>query len=105
MLERIESRHFRLMGDQPQRLTLPDGGQLTVRLDDVSEDPRACVPDAAPRRMPFVVTLTALESTGFVDGPCTLDLPELGSVSNIWVGRMASLGRDPNGAYFQIVFN
>lgn len=51
------------------------------------------------------MTLTALEPTTFTDGPCALDLPELGRVEGICVGRMAALGRDHAGAYFQINFN
>jgi hypothetical protein len=106
MLDRIEAKHFVALGDQPQRLILPGGQPLLVRIDAVSEQPNARMPHApAGQRMPFVVTLTALEPTTFIDGACALELPGLGNVQDIWVGRMASLGRDPAGAYFQIVFN
>lgn len=106
MLDRLEAKHFTALQDQPRQLTLPDGSQLPVRIDGVREQPLARMPDAAAdRRMPFTVTLTALEPTGFIDGLCALELPELGRVEGIWVGRMAALGRDHAGAYFQIVFN
>lgn len=106
MLDRIEAKHFLALGDQPQQLILPGGQPLLVRIDGVSEQPNARMPSApGGQRMPFVATLTALEPTAFIDGPCSLELPGLGSVPDIWVGRMASLGRDPAGAYFQIVFN
>lgn len=106
MLDRLEATHFAPLQAQPQRLTLPDGSALSVRVDGVSENPRSRMPDApAGRRTPFTVTLTALEPTAFIDGLCAIDLPELGRVEGIWVGRMAALGRDHAGAYFQIVFN
>lgn len=106
MLDRLEAAHFAPLLEQPQQLTLPDGSVLPVRVDGVREKPSACAPHAAAdRRMPFTVTLTALEPTTFIDGLCAIDLPDLGRVEGIWVGRMAALGRDHAGAYFQIVFN
>ncbi|KAA0069864.1 hypothetical protein [Rhodanobacter sp. T12-5] len=106
MLDRLEAKHFTPLVDQPYQLTLPDGHVLAVRIDSVREQPLARMPDApAERRLPFLVTLTALEPTDFVDGLCALELPELGCVRDIWIGRMAALGRDHAGAYFQIAFN
>jgi hypothetical protein len=106
MLDRLEATHFIQLVDQPHQLTLPDGRTLAVRIDNVREQPLARMPDAPKnRRLPFSVTLTALEPTNFVDGLCALELPGLGWVRDIWVGRMAALGRDHTGAYFQIVFN
>lgn len=106
MLDRLEAAHFIPLINQPHRLTVPGGNMLSIRIDNVQEQPQARQPDASPqRRMPFTVTVTALEPTTFLDGPCSLDLPGLGCVSNIWVGRMAALGRPPAGAYFQIIFN
>lgn len=106
MLDRLDAKHFIPLVGQPHQLTLPDGHTLAVRIDSVREQPLARMPDApADRRQPFSMTLTALEPTDFVDGPCAMDLPELGCVRDIWIGRMAALGRDHAGAYFQIVFN
>lgn len=103
MLDRLAAAHFTPLLAQPQRLTLPDGSTLPVRVDSVSEHPRSRMPDA--QRTPFTVTLTALEPTTFTDGLCAIDLPELGRVKGIAVGRLAALGRDQAGAYFQINFN
>ena len=106
MLDRLEAAHFIPLVEQPRQLMLPDGSALAVRVDSVRENAAARVPcAAADRRMPFTVTLTALEPTAFIDGLCAIDLPGLGQVEGIWVGRMAALGRDHTGAYFQIVFN
>lgn len=106
MLDRLAAKHFAPLVDQPCQLTLPDGQSLRVRIDSVGEQALGRMPDApAERRLPFTVTLTALEPTGFIDGLCALELPELGRVDGIWIGRMAALGRDHAGAYFQIVFN
>jgi hypothetical protein len=106
MLDRLEAKHFTPLIDQPHQLTLSDGRTLAVRIDSVREQPMARMPDApVDRRQPFSVTLTALEPTDFVDGLCALELPELGCVHDIWIGRMAALGRDHAGAYFQIAFN
>ncbi|MDO1530351.1 hypothetical protein QMK61_16050 [Fulvimonas sp. R45] len=106
MLDRLEASHFAPLLAQPQRLILPDGHPLPVRVDAIHEHPRSRMPGApAERRTPFTVTLTALEPTAFIDGLCAIDLPALGRVDGIWVGRLAALGRDQASAYFQIVFN
>lgn len=106
MLDRLDASHFIPLLEQPQQLAFPDGSTLTVRVDSVRENPAARMPLApADQRLPFTVTLTALEPTTFIDGMCAIDLPGLGQVQDIWIGRMAALGRDHAGAYFQIVFN
>ena len=106
MLDRLAAAHFTPLLAQPQQLMLPDGSTLPVRIDGVSESPQSRLPGAAAeRRTPFTVTLTALEPTAFTDGLCAIDLPELGRVEGIYVGRLAALGRDQAGAYFQINFN
>ncbi|MNG24660.1 hypothetical protein D3C84_1094130 [compost metagenome] len=56
-------------------------------------------------RMPFSVEFNSLVPTDFVDGLCTLQLPELGKVENIFVSRVPSMGRDPQRGYFYIAFN
>jgi hypothetical protein len=106
MLDRLEASHFVPLLAQTQQLILSDGSTLAVRVDSVSEHPRSRMPGApAERRTPFSVTLTALEPTTFIDGLCTIELPDAGRVEDVWIGRMAALGRDHAGAYFQIVFN
>lgn len=106
MLDRLAADHFTPLLHQTLRLGLPDGSALATRVDSIQACPQARMPHApADRRMPFTVTLTALEATGFAGGPCTMELPEWGLVQGIWVERLAAMGRDHGGAYFQVVFN
>lgn len=106
MLDRLAASHFAPVLHQALKLALPDGGTLSTRVDAVQENPQARMPQApVDQRNPFTVTLTALEPTAFLRGPCAMELPELGLVRGVWVERMAALGRDHGGAYFQIVFN
>lgn len=106
MLDRLAASHFAPLLHQTLRLQFPDGSTLSTRVDSVQACPQARMPQApADRRMPFTVTLTALEPTGFAGGPCTMELPEWGPVHGIWVERLAAMGRDHDVAYFQIVFN
>jgi hypothetical protein len=55
--------------------------------------------------MPFSVEFNSLKPTEFVDGLCSLELPELGQVENIFVSRVPAMGRDPDVGYFYIAFN
>ena len=66
MLDRLDASHFIPLLEQPQQLAFPDGSTLTVRVDSVRENPAARMPLApADQRLPFTVTLTALEPTTF----------------------------------------
>lgn len=103
MLDRLEAAHFAPLVGRSHTLELADGTRLPVRVDAVTSRPQARMPQAP--REPFVVTLTALAPTAFTDGLCALELPALGRVEGVWINRVAALGRDPAGAYFQIVFN
>lgn len=106
MLDRIDADHFRPLEGARLEVETPGGDTLALTVDGVTLKPQARMPDApADRRIPFCVTLTAVEPTAFVDGACALTLPALGRVENVWVSRVAPLGRDPAGAYFQIIFN
>ncbi len=106
MLDRIEASHFSPLTGQVFQLNTPDGGKLALMIDNVKTEPRARMPDAPEaQRMPFSVSLTAQQATTFIDGLCSMELPALGLVKDIFVSRMAPLGRDPSGAYFQIIFN
>ena len=106
MLDRIESNHFSPLIGQTCQLRTPDGDKLTLRVDTVTTKPLSRMPDAPDeQRMPFSVTLTAMQPTTFVDGLCTLELANLGQLQNVWISRVAPLGRDASQAYFQIIFN
>lgn len=103
MLHLLQSEDFRAVLNQSLRLGLPDGSELPVVLDGVSEAPQSRMP-ASPR-MPFSVTLHSLQPTAFVDGLCQLQLPGVDTLRDLYVSRNPPLGRDPQLGYFSIVFN
>ena len=106
MLEQLDASHFSPLTGKVCDLHLQDGSVLPVMVDSVSTKPQARNPYAPEtQRMPFAVTLTAIGPTEFAEGPCTLDLENFGRVEGVYVSRVAALGRDPNGAYYQIIFN
>ncbi|MBV7489738.1 hypothetical protein [Pseudomonas sp. PDM30] len=103
MLQAVQSHHFQTLLGQTVVLRLPDGGELPVQFEHLEESPRARMCNS--ERMPFSVEFNSLVPTDFVDGLCTLQLPELGKVENIFVSRVPSMGRDPQRGYFYIAFN
>jgi hypothetical protein len=105
MLERVHAEHFRPLAGQCLEVRTPNGETLVLAVDGVTLQPLARMPDTpADRRIPFSVALTATQPTAFTDGLCTVALPVLGCVRDVWVTRAAPLGRDATRAYFQIVF-
>jgi hypothetical protein len=106
MLEQLDASHFSALTGKVCDLHLQDGSILQVMVDSVSTKPQARNPYApTTQRMPFSVTLTAVGPTAFAEGPCAIDLETFGRADGIYVSRVAALGRDPNGAYYQIIFN
>ncbi|HSX88326.1 MAG TPA: hypothetical protein VLG17_10035 [Pseudomonas sp.] len=106
MLNLISAEHFRQLQGQICEFATDTGEKLLLRVDTVNLKPNARMPSATEEtRMPFSVGLTAVQPTGFMDGACTVDLPQLGQVSHLMVLREAALDRDPTQHYFQILFN
>ncbi|MGI4839512.1 MAG: hypothetical protein ACRYF9_18035 [Janthinobacterium lividum] len=103
MLETIQDRHFRSLLGRITTLRLPDGRQLPIHIDSLEQQLRAQLPNS--ERVPFGVGLNSLGPTDFIDGLCTLELPELGAVQDIFVSRVPPMGRDPALGYFHIAFN
>ncbi|CDF84451.1 hypothetical protein ACA097_25165 [Pseudomonas sp. QL9] len=103
MLDLLHSDHFRAFLDQSLTLQLPDGNTLPIVIDTVTQAPRSAVPGST--RIPFCVTLHSSDPTDFVDGLCCLDLPGTGAIRDLFVTRNPPLGRDPNLAYYSIIFN
>jgi hypothetical protein len=103
MLKQVQSQHFQALLGKTGTLRLPDGSELPIHLDNLVETPRSKLPDS--ERMPFSVELNSLGPTAFIDGLCSLELPELGQVQDIFVSRMPAMGRDPDLGYFSIAFN
>jgi hypothetical protein len=106
MLEQVDAAHFTPFTGKMCDLRLADGSILPMLIDCVTCKPLARNPYAAEtQRLPFSVTLTATRATDFIEGPCSIELDNFGRLEGVYVSRVASLGRDPNGAYYQIVFN
>jgi len=106
MLHLISADHFRQLQGQVCEFATDSGETLLLRVDSVDLKPNARMPSAATQtRMPFSVGLTAVQATGFMDGACTVQLPQLGQVSQLMLLREAALDRDPGQHYFQILFN
>ncbi|SDN64840.1 hypothetical protein SAMN04489798_0815 [Pseudomonas arsenicoxydans] len=103
MLKQVQSQHFQALLGKTGTLHLPDGSELPIHLDNLVETPRSQLPNS--ERMPFSVELNSLGPTTFVDGLCSLELPELGQVQDIFVSRVPAMGRDPGVGYFYIAFN
>lgn len=106
MLDLVDASHFNPLTGKVCDVHLPNGSILPMQVDCVTAKPQSRNPYApATRRMPFSVGLTATQTTEFVEGPCVIDLENFGRLEGVFVARVAPLGRDPNGAYYQIVFN
>ncbi len=105
MLELVEASHFAQLQGRSHSFQTPDGNTLMLRVDSVTLKPKSQMPGNDNGRMPFTVNLCASEPTRFIEGLCAIELPDIGRVQNIMVSRQAALGRDPQHAYFQIMFN
>jgi hypothetical protein len=106
MLEQVDASDFTPLTGKRCDLTLADGSILPVLINGVAIKPLARNPYATEtQRLPFSVTMTATRETDFIEGPCSISLDNFGCLEGVYVSRVASLGRDPNGAYYQIVFN
>lgn len=103
MLRSIESQHFQALLKHTTQLHLPDGQVLEVRVESVSENPRGRIPENP--RMPFSVALTSLAPSDFVHGLCAIELADHGRLEGVFVSRVPALGRNPELAYLDVVFN
>lgn len=106
MLELVDAAYFTPSTGQLCTLQLPDGSALPVLVDSVNVKAHYRNPYAPEQqRLPFIVTLTAQQATDFLEGPCAIDLPQRERLEGVYISRLAPLGRDPAGAYFQVVFS
>jgi hypothetical protein len=105
MLEHVQASAFIPFTGKTFTLQLEDGSILPVMVDSVREKAEFRNPYASEtQRLPFAVYITAQQATGFLEGPCTVELGEV-RFEGVYVSRVAALGRDPNSAYYQIIFN
>lgn len=103
MLRSIESQQFQALLEHTTQLHLPDGQVLEVRVESVSENPRARMPESP--RMPFSVALSSLAPSEFVHGLCAIELADRQRLEGLFVSRVPALGRNPELAYLDLVFN
>lgn len=106
MLDLVDASHFTPLIGKVCDLELADRSILPIRIDSVTSKPLTRNPYAPEsQRLPFLVTLTATRPTNFIEGPCSIELNNFDRLNGVYVTRVAALGRDPNGAYYQIIFN
>lgn len=103
MLRSIDSQSFQVLLKRTTQLHLPDGQVLEVRVDSVVENPRGRIPENP--RMPFSVALSSLAPSEFVHGLCAIELVDHGRLEGVFVSRVPALGRNPELAYLDVVFN
>ena len=103
MLQHVTAHHFRALKGSQCVLQLSDGSQLPIAMSAIDEKPLARLSDN--QRLPFSVSLDSLAPSDFVDGLCSIDLPELGRLEEVFVSRVPPMGRDANLAYYCISFN
>jgi hypothetical protein len=103
MLQAVQIQHVQALLDQQHTLYLPDGTALPIHIEYLDEVPAAKT--RYSERMPFCLEFKSLVPTGFVDGLCALELPELGRVEDIFVSRVPAMRRDAQFGYFCISFN
>ncbi|MFJ4143441.1 DUF6916 family protein [Pseudomonas sp. NPDC089734] len=103
MLQNVTVEHFRALQGNTCTLQLGDGSHLSIAISSVDEKPLSRLSDN--ERLPFSVTLNSLQPTDFVDGLCAIELPELGTLEDVFVSRIPPMGRNANLAYYCISFN
>ncbi|CAM3046649.1 hypothetical protein BZK31_09645 [Pseudomonas floridensis] len=103
MLNEVTVDDFRAVLGTVCTLQLRDGSQLPVNVSSVAEKPQARL--AQDSRLPFNVSLSSLAPSGFVDGTCAFELPEVGLLQEVFVSRVPPMGRDESLAYYCISFN
>ncbi|WP_057437453.1 DUF6916 family protein [Pseudomonas syringae group genomosp. 3] len=103
MLQEVTVEYFRNMLGSTCLLQLSDGGEVAVQVSSVAEKLQSRA--AKDMRLPFNVSLESLEPSAFIDGPCSVELPALGLLRDVFVSRVPPMGRDENLAYYCISFN
>jgi hypothetical protein len=106
MLDRLTANDFSQATGTTCKLVTPDGSEVAVVVDTVSEKPQYANPYMdKTRRAPFMVTMTSCAPTNFCDGSCDVIFSDGKRLAGIDVLRVAPLGRDPQLAYYQMLFN
>ena len=105
MLDVVRAEHFNALIGQVCRIESEDGADLTLTVERVHLRPEAQLPGTKDKREPFSVLLVAAGETGWVEGPCSLEIPGLGRLENVHMARTVPQSADLSKAYYQIMFN
>jgi hypothetical protein len=106
MLDAIRADHFEPLVGRSLEVAPENGAPVPLTIESVHRHPNGRFPDDSPEtREPFSVILRGQVDVPLVDEACALLIPELGRLHGVRVSRIAPLSRDPNAAFFQILFN
>lgn len=105
MLDQLTAADFSHAAGTTCKLVV-EGGEFAVVIDTVTEKPQFANPYVSQeRRTPFLITLRSIAPSGFCDGTCDIVFADGKRLAGIDVSRVAPLGRDPQLAYYQMIFN
>jgi hypothetical protein len=106
MLDHLTAADFSHAIGTACKLVTPESFDVAVVIDTVTEKPQFANPYVEEgRRTPFLVTLSSIAPSAFCDGPCDVVFADGKRLTGIDVSRVAPLGRDPQLAYYQMIFN
>lgn len=105
MIEELSSRHFAPLIDREITLKTESGDSIRAVVVEVLENPKGR-PRRAPasRRTPFSVLLAGPAQARFIEGACTLQLPEPQVEVSLHVNRIASVDGTHDQAWYEIAF-
>ena len=106
MLDKLTAADFSHAIGTTCKLFTPGSGEVAVVIDTVKEKPQFANPYVEKeRRTPFMVTFNSVAPSEFCDGSCDIVFADGKRLTGIDVSRIAPLGRDPQLAYYQMIFN
>ena len=106
MLDAVRAEYFSALIGQACRVEPESGQAFMLTVERVRMHPGARLPgDPAEKREPFSVLLAAAGETGWVEGVCAIELPDVGRLDKLQIARTVPQSADTSKAYYQIMFN